>query len=87
MKGNMIDSLAEMPEHALLNEQRLAAELGVTDRTIRRMVNRRELPPGLKLGGQRFWMVGRVLSHLAAAAERAERDAQRRADKLRRHAP
>ena len=79
--GVILDDLARLPEKALLDEAQLAKALDVTPRTIRRMVSRFELPPPVSLGGRPVWFAGRVLAHIEAAAERAEREADRRAKK------
>ena len=81
--GVLIDGLAVLPERTILDEARLAGLLAVTRRTVRRMVNRFELPPPTRLAGRSMWLAGRVLSHIEAAAERAERKAERVARKIR----
>jgi len=81
--GVLIDSLARLPEKTILDEHRLASLLGVTGRTVRRMVQRHELPPPISFGGRSCWFAGRVLAHLDAQFERAEREAERHAAKLR----
>lgn len=85
--GLLAAELANLPERAILDEARLAGALHVTGRTIRRMVRRRELPPPVRLAGRACWFVGRVLAHIDAAAERAEREAQREADRIARYSP
>lgn len=85
--GLLIDELARLPERAILDERRLAEALGVTPRTVRRMVGRFELPPPIRLAGRSVWIAGRVLTHIEGAAERAERDADRRAQKIRAYSP
>jgi predicted DNA-binding transcriptional regulator AlpA len=75
--GVIVD-LAGMPAKAILNEHALARALGVTQRTIRRMVQRNELPPPIPMAGQAVWFAGRVLEHAETRAERAEKDAGRR---------
>src|SRR6185436_14270428 len=72
--GVIVD-LAGMPAKAILNEHALARALGVTQRTIRRMVQRNELPPPIPMAGQAVWFAGRVLEHAETRAERAEKDA------------
>jgi predicted DNA-binding transcriptional regulator AlpA len=81
-QGLLLDELAFLHEKALVDEKRLAASLKVTPRTIRRMVARFELPPPIRLAGRSVWMVGHVLAHIQAAAERALSDAERQARRL-----
>jgi len=77
--------LAEMPEKEILTETALAAALGVTTRTIRRMVGRCEIPPGTRLGGHTVWFAGRVLAYIDKRLEKAEQSAARRDAALGRH--
>ncbi len=81
--GVLIDALARLPERTILDETRLAAVLGVSGRTVRRMVSRYELPPPISLAGRSMWYSGRVLAHLDAAFERAEKEANLNAARLR----
>lgn len=80
--GQLIEVLANLPEKAILDEKRLASVLGVTPRTVRRMVVRFELPPPVRLAGRSVWMAGHVLAHIQAAAERALSNAERQARRL-----
>ena len=82
-QGLLVDSLANLPSKTLLDEAMLAHALRVTPRTIRRMVSRFELPPPVSLGGRSVWFVGRVLSHIESAMDRASREAQRQARRIR----
>ena len=81
-QGLLIETLAALPDKAILDETRLAAVFGVTCRTVRRMVSRYELPPPVQLAGRSCWIVERILHHIEAAAERAEREAKREARRL-----
>ena len=73
------DALARLPERALVDEGAMARAFGVNGRTIRRMVNRHELPPPLKRAGRALWFAGRVLDWLEEEADLLAKDA----DKLR----
>ena len=85
--GLLIDGLAKLPDQAMIDEKRLAHLLGLTSRTIRRIVSRFELPPPTRLAGRSIWLAGRVLAHIEAAAERAEQEARHHAEKIRRYNP
>jgi len=76
-EGLLIDQLARLPEKAILDAARLAGILRVTARTVRRMVLRNELPAPIRLAGRSVWLAGRVLAHIEAAVERAERETER----------
>ena len=86
-EGLLVDELARLPEKSMLDQARLANVLRVKPRTIRRMVSRHELPPAIKLAGRSIWFAGRVVRHIEAAAERAERDAEKHARKIRELSP
>jgi len=83
-QGVLITTLAELPERALLDENALAKALGVTKRTVRRMVARFELPPPVSFAGRSMWQVGKVLAWFEVRAERASRLAARDASRLER---
>lgn len=75
--------LARLPRQALLDEGAMARAFGVNGRTIRRMVNRHELPPPLKRAGRALWFAGRVLDWLEEEAEQLAKDANRLRQKIR----
>ncbi|MBI2192446.1 MAG: hypothetical protein HYU36_10735 [Planctomycetes bacterium] len=80
--GFLVDALALLPEKTILDEARLAGVFGVTPRTVRRMVDRFELPPSVPLAGRSVWLAGRVLAYLDSKAREAEDEAGRNARKL-----
>jgi hypothetical protein len=49
--GRTITSLATLPGQTLLDETALAGALGLSKRTVRRMVSRHELPPPFRFAG------------------------------------
>ncbi len=69
--------LAELPREALLDERALADCLQVSDRTLRRMVDRGQMCPGVSLGRRKMWIAGKVLDHIAQAADREAASARR----------
>ncbi|HUT10562.1 MAG TPA: hypothetical protein VMY42_08700, partial [Thermoguttaceae bacterium] len=75
--GLVLDTLAGLPDKAIVNEAALAKALHVAPRTLRRMVARWQIPPAVTLGGRSVWFAGRVLAHIEAAAERAAKGAER----------
>lgn len=81
--GVIITQLAEMPPKTLLDEGALAEVLRVTKRTVRRMVSRYELPPGILFGGRKRWQAGKILEYFEAEAERLAKEAEKRARKFR----
>ena len=83
-QGKIITRLQEMPSSALVDEAALAHTLGVSKRTVRRMVARYELPPPVRLAGRSTWQAGKVVSWFEQRAERLAREAERHAKKVRR---
>ena len=81
-RPKLITGLAEMPAKALIDEDALAGVLGVSKRTVRRMVARFELPPPIALAGRATWISGYVLAHIVARAERAARKAELEARRI-----
>jgi hypothetical protein len=66
-----------------MDEKALGTALGVTPRTIRRMVRRHELPPGIPLAGKTVWLAGKILSFLDGKLEQAAKEAEREAGRLK----
>ena len=77
-------NLAQYPPGTLLSEESLANALKVSARTLRRMVARYELPPGIRLGGRKVWVVEKVREYLADRAERLAKEAARKDEQIRR---
>jgi predicted DNA-binding transcriptional regulator AlpA len=74
--------LHEIPDSALLDLPGLALALGCCERTARRMLARRQLPPGIRLGGRNVWYAGRVRQYLEVRMEEAEKAALRERARL-----
>ena len=67
----------------ILDSKELAATLGVCQRTLKRMITRHELPPGVKLGRRFVWDGGRIKDWLDRRAEEAESEAERELSRIR----
>lgn len=86
-KGILVDELAKLPDRTILDEGRLASMLKITPRTLRRMVQRAELPPPISLGGRSVWLSDRILLYLNTAAEQAEKDAIDQIKRISKYSP
>lgn len=86
-RKGVITDLAELPKEALLDEKAIAKAFGVCARTIRRMVTRYELPPPIRVAGKSMWISGRVLDWFNNEAEKAEKDAKKIIERIRRLSP
>ena len=83
----ILDTLARLPAQAIVDERALATALGITSRTIRRMIGRGELPAPVPLAGRSVWMAGRVLTFLEQKMEKAEAAGDRRIVAISRQTP
>lgn len=75
---------AEYPPDTLIDKDALAQALSVSARTLRRMVARFELPPPIKLGRRRYWVVGKLRAYLTERAATAATTSSENAARLRR---
>lgn len=82
----IIIRLTELPRDALLDEKAMTRTFAVrSTRTVKRMVNRHELPPPILLASKRYWKAGAVLDWINESIERVEKDARHQAQRLRIH--
>jgi predicted DNA-binding transcriptional regulator AlpA len=75
--GWLVDSLARLPAGTLLDECQLAALLGCHRMSIKRGVQRGELPAPVRLLGRSTWTAGRLIQYIDARLDAAEADAER----------
>jgi predicted DNA-binding transcriptional regulator AlpA len=75
--GWLVDSLARLPAGTLLDECQLAALLGCHRMSIKRGVQRGELPAPVRLLGRSTWTAGHIIRHIEARLDAAEADAER----------
>jgi hypothetical protein len=78
---SIIRKLGEMPAGTIIYEEGMADIFGRCSMTIKRAVQRGEIPPGTRLFGRLAWLAGHVLEHirkrLSKAALEAEQDRKR----------
>lgn len=70
--------IARLPDRAIVTEEALSRMLSVTCRTVRRMVQRNEIPPPVALAGKAVWFVGNILEHIQKRVERLTQKTERR---------
>jgi hypothetical protein len=75
--GWLVTKLAELPPATLLDEVALAGLLGCHRCSIRRGVERGELPAPARLLGKPAWTAGRIIDHFTARLQAAELAAER----------
>ena len=76
-------TLDRFPDDRFLTKIELAEALYCSPRTLNRMVEKFEIPPGIILGGRCVWIVGKVKLWLASSASRREAEAEKEAVRRR----
>ena len=85
--AGILTMLANLPADALVDEAAMGRAFAVSCRTIRRMVDRYELPPPIRIAGKSVWIAGRVRAYINDAAERKEKKAKRAHIRIRQLGP
>jgi hypothetical protein len=70
----IMTALAELPPHALISEHKMAQLVGRHVSSVKRAVQRGELPPPVSWFGVHIWTVAVILEHISTRLE-AERKA------------
>lgn len=76
-------TLDRFSDDRIITKIELAEALSCSPRTLNRMVEKFEIPPGIILGGRCVWIVGKVKSWLASSASRREAEAEKEAVRRR----
>ena len=76
-------TLDRFPDDRILTKTELAEALCCSPRTLNRMVEKFEIPPGIILGGRCVWIVGKVKLWIASSASRREAEAEKEAMRRR----
>lgn len=69
----IVDELAALPENALIPEKALAKIFSCSTTTIKRAVDRGELPKPVRMFGKPSWTAGGILRHVNARLETAQK--------------
>jgi len=85
--GGVWRELGDLPSGAIISEEALARIFGRHPVSIKRAVQRGELPPPTRLLGGPVWTVGAILNHVEGRLEAARKDAERTERKLRELSP
>jgi len=70
-----------------LDERALAGLFQCCPTTIKRAVQRGELPAPVRMFGRPMWTAGRIVEHVTARLETAQKEAEREAQRLSRLSP
>lgn len=57
-KGRLITAFKDMNKKTIIDREALANIFQVSKRTVRKMVNRGELPKPMRMAGRVYWIVG-----------------------------
>jgi hypothetical protein len=84
-KNKIIRALGELPPGAIIYEEGMADIFERCTESVKRAVQRGEIPPGIRLFGQVAWLAGSVIDYirkrLDASVREAERDRKRLSEK------
>jgi hypothetical protein len=80
--ADTMKTLGDLSPGSLVDQIALARALGVSTRTVRRMVDRYELPPGIQMGARKMWFADKVVAFLSDRADGEARQARSRRRKL-----
>jgi hypothetical protein len=78
----IIKELGELPVGAVISEQGLAQMFDRHKVSVKRAVDRGELPPSIRLFGEPVWTAGALLEHLCNRLEQAKAEAAKMQEKL-----
>lgn len=85
--GGIVRDLGDLPTGAILREEDLARIFRRHPVSIKRAVERGELPPPVRMLGKPRWTAGAILAHLEARLEAAQREAEKNALRISRLSP
>jgi len=78
----IIAALGELKSSAIVTEEGVAYLFNRHVASVKRAVQRGELPPPCRLFGQNAWTVGTLIRHIEDRLERAAEEAERVAQKI-----
>ena len=84
-KSIYITKFGLLPKESFIDIRALCEILNLTDRTIRRMISRYEIPNGIMIGGRQMWHVGKLLGHLEARCDDKINEAQKNRNRLKKY--
>ena len=69
--NTIIEKLGDLPKGAIVNEEALAKMFDRCQVSIKRAIQRGELPPPVKMFGMPVWTAEKLLSHLNSRLDKA----------------
>jgi len=83
----IITGLGELPPGTILDEGAVARIFSRHTASVKRAVERGELPPPVRMFGRPCWTAGSILVHIEARLEAAKEDAAKDAARIASHSP
>jgi len=84
-KSIYITNFGLLPKESFIDIRALCEILNLTDRTIRRMISRYQIPSGIMIGGRQMWHVGKLLGHLEERCDEKINEARKNRKRLERY--
>ena len=85
--AGIVKDLGDLPPGTILEEAAMARIFRRCATSIKRAVERGELPPPVRMFGKPCWTAGAILTHMEARLEAAKREAEREATRLAKNSP
>ena len=83
----VIAELGELQPGAIVTEEGLARLFSRHPTSVKRAVQRGELPPPCRMFGNNTWTVGSLIRHVEGRLDEAAKEAEQMAQKIRRLSP
>ena len=80
--SGIVRQLGDLPEGAIINEEALAKIFDRCQVSIKRAIQRGELPAPVKLLGMPVWTAGKLLKHINDRLEAAQKEKERTRKKI-----
>ena len=78
----IVRDLGDMPGEALISEKALGDMFSRCPTSIKRAVERGELPPPTRLFGKAFWTAGAIVAHFESRLKDAKRKAEEESKRM-----
>ena len=85
--GGIVKDLGQLPPGAIREEEAVARIFGRHAVSVKRAVERGELPPPVRMFGKPCWTAGAILTHVEARLEAAKREGEKDAARIARLSP
>ncbi len=75
--SGIVRHLGDLPDGAIINEEALAQMFGRCQVSIKRAIQRGELPPPVKLLGMPVWTTEKILTHINKRLDLAKKEEEK----------